>query len=104
MTPAELLTPDDVIAILGCTKVDLKNWRRPHILKGKEANPRYLPAIPDPADPDNPQKPHLYRRADIVRFLRHPEKGVYREQVLAALLPDEYRRLMLEGLGMEQPA
>ena len=95
----KLLTPNEVADLLGCTVDDLKNWRRPHILAGGEANPRWLPSI-------KVDGLHGYRHDDLLAFLRRPENGRFRDALVASLAPaDTLDRIVaaLRGLPYTPP-
>jgi hypothetical protein len=90
MTDSNLLSAEQVASILGCSTDDLKNWRRPAILRGGIHNPRYLPR-------------RDYTNAGIAAWLARPQNANRRELVIASLVPDEIRMIFEQSLAQPQP-
>ena len=89
-TETETLTAEQVAQILGCSLDDLKNWRRPAILRGGIHNVRYLPRA-------------SYTPEGIAAWLARPANANRRELVLASLVPDPIRTLFEQSIQPRQP-
>lgn len=77
------LNPQEVCDLLGVTMYALRKWRSPKRLKLGTADPLYLPATPDPADP----RIVWYAREDVLAFCRRNDR--YEARFLAAFAPDD---------------
>lgn len=86
-------TPRQVSELLGCSMDDLRNWRRPRILKGGIANPRYLPTTAS----------HHYEGDTLIEWLARPANRLYAEHVAASFAPTIIFAPGAGLLGLPQP-
>ena len=94
--PKIRFTAREVAELIGADLYDLRNWRRPQILKGGASNPRYLPTSEGSYEVDV-----------LLEWLRRPANRLYAEHVAAIFAPPVCRDAIFSPgaglLGLPQP-